>query len=345
MKTGMLRTLVLRTGAVTAFALAAAAGPTAAQSSDDCRCVDRDGNPIERCTCFRAPRIEGFGAFFGPRDARPRIGISVDVSQSARRDASGAMVTDVVDDGPADDAGIRRGDLITSLDGQSLLRPLAGSDAEDDFDLDRSIPVQRLLAIAAELEPGQEVEIRFTRDGTPRTATIEAEDLSSSWESSGVIPGWDTDRLREHFRGLADERHSFQYRDDLAELGARMRDDLRGLSRDGSGGTVRFFGDGDGPGLALDRYRGVGYGLELVALNPSLGSYFGADEGVLVADVQEDSTLGLRPGDIVTRIGDRPVTTPDHMRRILQSYGADEDITLQVLREGSDTTVTGRLGS
>jgi S1-C subfamily serine protease len=46
----------------------------------------------------------------------------------------------------------------------------------------------------------------------------------------------------------------------------------------------------------------------------------------------------------VTRIGDRPVTTPDGMRRILQSYGADEDITLHVLREGSVTTVTGRLG-
>jgi S1-C subfamily serine protease len=255
------------------------------------------------------------------------------------------MVTDVVDDGPADDAGIRRGDLITSLDGQSLLRPLAGNDAEDDFDLDRSIPVQRLLAIAAELEPGQEVEIEYTRDGTPRTTTVEADDLSSSWESSGVIPGWDTDRLREQLRGLADERHSFQYRgDDLAELGARMREDLRGLPRDGSGGTVRFFGDGDGDGLALDRYRGIGYGLELVALNPSLGSYFGADEGVLVADVEEDSTLGLRPGDIVTRIGDRPVTTPDRMRRILQSYGPDEEITLQVRRDGRDTSVTGRLG-
>jgi S1-C subfamily serine protease len=343
MKTGMLRRLVLRTGALTAFALAIAAGPAAAQSSDDCRCVDQDGNPIERCTCFRAPRIEGFGAFFGPRDARPRIGISVDVGQSARRDASGAMVTDVVDDGPADDAGIRRGDLITSLDGQSLLQPLAGSDAEDDFDLDRSIPVQRLLAIAAELEPGQAVEIEYTRDGTPRTTTVEAEDLSSTWESRGVFPGWDADRLRGQLRGLADESHSFQYRaDDLAELGARMREDFRAFSRDGNGGAVRIFGDGDG--LALDRYRGIGYGLELVALNPSLGSYFGADEGVLVADVEEDSTLGLRPGDVVTRIGDRPVTTPDRMRRILESYGPDEDITLNVLREGSETAVTGRLG-
>ena len=41
------------------LALIAVASPAAAQSdANECRCVDADGNEIERCSCFRSPRIE-----------------------------------------------------------------------------------------------------------------------------------------------------------------------------------------------------------------------------------------------------------------------------------------------
>jgi S1-C subfamily serine protease len=46
----------------------------------------------------------------------------------------------------------------------------------------------------------------------------------------------------------------------------------------------------------------------------------------------------------VVAVGDRPVTTPDRMLRILASYGADEQVTLRVRRKGGETTVVGTRG-
>ena len=60
--------------------------------------------------------------------------------------------------------------MVTSVDGHSLFEPLLGNE-EDDFDLDASVPVQRLLAIRSDLEEGQEVEVdtyRAARAKQPR---------------------------------------------------------------------------------------------------------------------------------------------------------------------------------
>jgi S1-C subfamily serine protease len=48
---------------------------------------------------------------------------------------------------------------------------------------------------------------------------------------------------------------------------------------------------------------------------------------------------------VVTAIGGRSVSTPDRFRRILGSYGPDEDIQFDVVRDGGRASVTGRLRS
>jgi S1-C subfamily serine protease len=89
----------------------------------------------------------------------------------------------------------------------------------------------------------------------------------------------------------------------------------------------------------LGRYR-----LELVAMNPGLGRYFGADEGVLVANIATGSGLGLEPGDVILSIGGRDVRDPAHARSILASYRADEEAEFQVLRDRRRITVRGTPG-
>ena len=82
--------------------------------------------------------------------------------------------------------------------------------------------------------------------------------------------------------------------------------------------------------------------MELVALNPELGEYFGADNGVLVVRApKKDDTLGLQSGDVILRIGDREVKSPEHAMRILRSYEPEEELTLHVIRRGRSETLAG----
>ncbi|HIF06887.1 MAG TPA: hypothetical protein EYQ64_08010, partial [Gemmatimonadetes bacterium] len=92
---------------------------------------------------------------FTERESRTRLGLYLDTGQSRRYDGDGASVTGVMRDSPAEDAGLQEGDVITVFEGQVLTIPLPDSDLEMDFDLDESLPAQRLLALASDLEAGQ----------------------------------------------------------------------------------------------------------------------------------------------------------------------------------------------
>ncbi|HUG38611.1 MAG TPA: PDZ domain-containing protein [Candidatus Limnocylindrales bacterium] len=312
--------------ALAACALAAVASPAqgsaAVQQQDqaECRCVDADGDPIENCTCFRMPRVE---MALAPFAARPRLGISVDSDQLNSMDAQGAEVTSVLEEGPAAEAGLRDGDIITRIDGQSLLSPLA-ADVEEDFDEDKSLPVQRLLSIARGLETGDRVEIEYLRDGERLTATVEAQELSG--RNFAYAFGFDPERIR-----VDSER--------MREQAERIREQARDLQFEWNGqplvvGAAPWIG---GP-LGMARH-----GVQLVELNEGLGSYFGASEGVLVTEVDEDSTLGLSPGDVILSVGDRAVATPDRVLRLLATYEDDEEVRFRVRRNGSEVDVMGRV--
>lgn len=340
------------------LALAVTPAPVVAQDEEpECRCVDGDGNEIEDCMCFRHDRFEGFGpriemmlprlegldrhleaqvpriAVFGHR--RARLGISIRVAEPSASDAEGAEVTDVLEDGPADDAGIQTGDVITHVDGHALTEPLS-DDRERTLDLDVSIPAQRLLALARELEPGESVEVRYLRDGRPQTTMVEARDLSDAWDVR--VPAWDRQRMREaqeRMRGelerLRDRSGSWRFRDDAGGTFQFRSDDPDGgdvhVLR---GPNARFFFGGSGPAA----------GLELAEVSPALGSYFDVDEGVLVTAVSPSSTLGLEAGDVVLAVGEREVRTPEDLRRILSSYTEDEEIELHIVRNGEERVVT-----
>jgi hypothetical protein len=297
------------------------------QTQDDCRCVDANGDAIADCTCLRTPRFEMLlPDFMTP--SRPRLGISVSTEQGSELDAQGARVTNVLEDGPAWNAGIREGDVITTIDGQSLFEALPG-DAEDDFDLDQSVPVQRLLAIARELEPGQEVEVAFLRDGSRRTVTVSAEDLSDR-SLTAIYPGFDAERFRGQMRDLENLRDVPALRDFQWRSAEPRSFDYQVF---GSPGATALFG-----GSRLGQY-----GLQLVPMNEALGQYFGTTEGVLVVDVNEDSPLGLQAGDVILSVGGRAVTTSDRVFRVFGSYDTDEEIPLRVRRNGREIEVMGRL--
>lgn len=293
-----------------------AATPGSAQGTpdrdDSCRCVDADGREIESCMCFRAPVVHTMMPRFLRFDTRPRLGITVVMRPDAGSADRGAEVSDVLDDGPAGRAGIREGDIITRVGGQSLSEPI-GSDAEGAFDLDMSIPAQRLLALVADIEPGQAVEVQYERDGERHATVVEARDLAADRYAFGVGPAWNGERLREHVRDLTD--------------GARS---LR-----------RRIMAGHGPGDGVGGPGGWGRPLDIVSLNPGLGEYFGATQGVLIVDAHR-SSFGLEAGDVVRSIGGREVDEPRRFWRVVDSYRPDEEIEFEVVRDGEEMSIVGR---
>lgn len=94
------------------------------------------------------------------------------------------------------------------------------------------------------------------------------------------------------------------------------------------------------PSMALGRHR-----LELVDMNPGLGRYFGAETGVLVVNVADESTLGLEPGDVILAIDGRTVRDRRHALAILASYRGDEEVELRLVRDRGTITVRGTPGA
>jgi predicted metalloprotease with PDZ domain len=83
--------------------------------------------------------------------------------------------------------------------------------------------------------------------------------------------------------------------------------------------------------------------VEFVTLTPGLGRYFGTDKGVLVASAPEDSTLGLKDGDVIVAIGGREPQNGRHAMRILRSYQGGEAVELKILRDRRAQTLSARI--
>lgn len=325
----------------------------------ECRCVDADGKAIERCTCIVMPDVGRIVArAMSAAGSRARLGVTL--TRSADHDARGAQVASVLEGGPADEAGIRANDVITRINGRSLLEPL-GRDRERDFDEDGNLPVQRLMALVRDIEPGQEVQVEYLRDGERRTATVKARELDAWTLVAPRAPGWDDARLRERMGQLEERLGEMRLR--LPREGGEIRvwaDSARGpllffRGHPGGGGAIlpgippappRLWecpGDDAQTGFVFRTDRCPG-GLQLVALNPGLASYFRTDAGVLVAAVHGASRLGVQAGDVIVRVDGRSASDPDRLRRILSSYGADEEVSLTVIRQGREVTTRGTVG-
>ncbi len=102
---------------------------------------------------------EAFQYAFG----RARIGVSVSVDEE---DRNGARIESVVDDGPADKAGLKAGDIITRF---------------GDTRLDGENAGQRLVELARALEPGDTVRVEYTREGRRSNATVVAEEVEGAF--------------------------------------------------------------------------------------------------------------------------------------------------------------------
>jgi S1-C subfamily serine protease len=81
----------------------------------------------------------------------------------------GVLVAEVVQDSPADDAGLRGGDQVVDIDGQ---RVAVGGDIIVAVDGEAVQGMEDLLAFMQGAEPGQEVSLTILRDGEEMTMDV-----------------------------------------------------------------------------------------------------------------------------------------------------------------------------
>ena len=299
--------------------------PPAADAQSRDRNRERDGRRV--WSGFPEGMIPNF---FVERASRTRLGLYLNARQSRRFDDQGALIDDVMHRSPAEEAGLRDGDIITAFDGHELTSPLPDAELEESLDPDESLPAQRVLALARGVEAGQVVEIRYVRNGSADVVRVEAEEYDlpriRSFGPSGDL-AW-------RFRLDSDVWDDEMWEDRGELMGERMRELGERLQNVRSGN----------PQVFDFRYRWASTGgVELVELNPELGGYFGVESGVLVTDVDEESTLGLIPGDVILSVGDRAVETVGRTRRLIRSYESGEPIRMTVIRRGDETVTEGRI--
>ena len=85
--------------------------------------------------------------------------------------------------------------------------------------------------------------------------------------------------------------------------------------------------------------------MELVELTPTLGAYFGTDEGILVVSAPSDDALELQDGDVILEIGGRKPANTAHAMRILGSFEPGETLELTIMRNQRRQTLEVELAA
>lgn len=243
----------------------------------------------------------------GADNLPPRALLGVSIGPGTDKD--GAHVMEVSPGGPAAEAGIKAGDIITSV---------------ADLDLTRdSNPGRALVEKMNQLEPEQKLKVAVLRDGkklnfdvttraAPRDVLIARDALL------GRLAGNAGPQVRQFTlpapTGPQGRSTPANPRIDY-DVFRRARDQLEFEWPVSSDSEARFDG------------------AEFATLSERLGSYFGVKTGVLVVRAGVNSALKLQDGDVILSIDGREATTAQQAGRILRSYQPGEKLTLKVQRD------------
>lgn len=220
------------------------------------------------------------------------------------RNDHGYLVTALTPDGPAQQAGVHVGDVITSVNGKPVhLDP----DSTDLWPL-------------GHFKAGTPVTLGLLHDGKSRQVTVKARRLHvSSWAYS-MLPATTSSTLS------ATIAHALSI---AGNVTASVLPPAMRIARNATHTGIALAFNGLTPW----------WGLNLAPLNASLGDYFGTREGALVLSTQPHRYPGLKAGDVITAVNGKPVHNPEQVMRALGEQTQDSTVHLTVLRHGKSMTI------
>ena len=246
------------------------------------------------------------GSYEHPYMGISGISLSPEISNASQlNDTKGILVVDITADSPADKAGIRGGDVLSSVDGQDIR---LGGDVIVAVDNQTVRVMEDLLSYLEEQKAvGDNIELSVIRDGkTEHIDLILAARPSQGGEDlppPNQVPEQQQQRPSLGINGI----------DMTAELAERMN-----LTQSQQGFLVEDIISGGPADLA-----GIRGGYKVANINGS------------------DIKLG---GDIVVGIDETVVNTIQDIQSYLGTKKVGDNVQIQVIRDGQEITVPLKLG-
>jgi serine protease Do len=292
-------------GAMTLLAAVLAVSPVvrgdgAGEEKATSKTEEKAGRKSDRKVDHRVRIVAGGGSYLGVRleDVDKE-----DVARLKLPEEKGALVTSVVEDSPASEAGIEADDVIVRYHGEGVLG------------------ASQLARLVRETPRGREVPIEVVRGGAVQKLSVTlAEDDRSAFKFEGELPDW-------HF--------------DIPELAAPVAPvppvppmppaAPRAFDRWGKRALLDEWGwFGRGPRKL---------GIEYQEISGQLAKYFklAKDSGVLVTSVADDGPAGkagLKAGDVILELDGREVQDTDDLQRAIAKADPGKEVVVSVQREG-----------
>ena len=86
---------------------------------------------------------------------------------------------------------------------------------------------------------------------------------------------------------------------------------------------------------------------QMVEIGKTMAKYYDTSKGILVGEVLNDSAAakaGIQKGDIITKIGDKEITTFAQLKQAIYSYKSGDKVKLTLYRNGQNVEVEVTLG-
>jgi len=224
---------------------------------------------------------------------RPRMGVFLESDRrGSPTDSIGAVIEGVTPGGPADEAGIKAGDIIVEANGVALGRTTRRGEAPGD----------KLVDVIRELEEGETLSVTYRRGDETHSADVVVRKLNDY----DYAVQWRTpDTTWVHAAPAPDVR-------------VRVREPRMGLTE-----PLTLYGE---------LFAWGWLNIEMVELDEELGAYFGTSEGLLVISAPDSEEIDLRSGDVILSIDGRVPQSPSHALRIMRSYDSGETMTIHIMR-------------